>query len=235
MVVRPERIASVASAAHTLQKNRSRYEAVSAKTGVPWYMIAAIHMREASADFTRHLHNGDSLQARTHQVPAGRPATHAPPFTWEESAIDALTMPPHSLHLVTDWSIERVLYETEKYNGWGYWLHGDNTSAYLWAGSDIDHGGKYIADHVWSSTAQDSQNGAALTMRLLLTAPSETAKAPPANVQVTSPVPLAAPQQPAIVSPPAPPISTSVNPYGAIGGLLNILYGIVQAVLKRKT
>src|SRR5690606_5399494 len=80
--------------------NRQRYERVSAQTRVPWYLIAALHSLESSQNFTRHLHNGDPLTARTRQVPAGRPRSGNPPFTWEESAIDALTMEGHQLHKV---------------------------------------------------------------------------------------------------------------------------------------
>ena len=69
---------------------RDRYEAVSLKTGVPWHVIGLIHLMEAGARFDRHLHNGDALTRRTVQVPKGRPATGDGPFTWEESAIDAL-------------------------------------------------------------------------------------------------------------------------------------------------
>ena len=51
-----------------------------------------IHSLEAGLSFARHLHNGDPLSARTVQVPRGRPLADEPPFTWEQSAADALTM-----------------------------------------------------------------------------------------------------------------------------------------------
>ena len=77
----------------TIQKiinNKPRYQAVSALSGAPWYVIAVIHLLEASLNFNSHLHNGDPLTARTVQVPAGHPKKGNPPFTWEESALDAL-------------------------------------------------------------------------------------------------------------------------------------------------
>ena len=37
--------------------NKSRYEFVSKITGVPWFMIAAIHSLECSLNFNNHLHN----------------------------------------------------------------------------------------------------------------------------------------------------------------------------------
>lgn len=59
-------------------------------------------------------------------------ATGVPPFQWEESAIDALTL--EGLAAVKLWTIERIAYQLEAYNGWGY--RSRNTSVntpYLWA------------------------------------------------------------------------------------------------------
>src|SRR5438270_10644537 len=78
---------------HIIQKiivNRQRYEDVSASLNIPWFVIAVIHDMEADLNFNCHLHNGDPLTARTVHVPAGRPVNGNPPFTWEESAVDAL-------------------------------------------------------------------------------------------------------------------------------------------------
>jgi lysozyme family protein len=69
-----------------------------------------------SGNFNRHLHNGDPLTSRTVHVPAGRPKSGTPPFTWEQSAVDALAY--DGLTQVTDWSIEHVAYVFENFNGW---------------------------------------------------------------------------------------------------------------------
>jgi len=103
-----------------LISNRSRYENVAESLGIPWYFIAAIHNMESSQNFSKHLHNGDPLSARTRDVPAGRPKKGNPPFTWEESAVDALQL--RKLHKIKEWSLPRLLYELEGYNGWGYRL-----------------------------------------------------------------------------------------------------------------
>ena len=58
--------------ARKLLLSKHRYRAVAAKTGVPWFLIAVLHERESSADFTAHLHNGDPLELRTYHVPAGQ-------------------------------------------------------------------------------------------------------------------------------------------------------------------
>lgn len=143
--------------------NRETYEAVEASTGVPWWMIGAIHSMESGLRFDRHLHNGDSLKKRTWRVPRGRPRTGKPPFTWEESADDAIRQ--KGWHKVTNWPIERVLFETERYNGWGYRMYRGIKSPYLWSGSQHYSRGKYVADGKWSRTAVSGQTGAACLMR----------------------------------------------------------------------
>lgn len=142
--------------AQKLVAHKATYQSVMVKTGVPWFMIAVIHERESDANFHTHLHNGDPLTHRTVHVPSGRPRWGKPPFTWEESAVDALDM--RGLDNVHDWSIERICYELEAYNGWGYRMHGV-PSAYLWSWSSVYKGGKYIADGVWSDSKWDPQPG----------------------------------------------------------------------------
>src|SRR5262245_50399712 len=101
-----------------IARGKPRYDQVSNATGVPWYAIGIIHEMEAGLKFTAHLHNGDPLSDRTVQVPAGRPPSGVPPFEWEDSAIDALMM--KNLNEVKLWTIERIAYQLEAYNGWGY-------------------------------------------------------------------------------------------------------------------
>src|SRR4029450_3335179 len=72
---RPKRKAEVNRLVRRISTNRKRYEKVGKAVGVPWYVVGIIHSLEASGDFTRHLHNGDPLKARTVHVPAGRPKT----------------------------------------------------------------------------------------------------------------------------------------------------------------
>lgn len=135
-----------------------RYKEVEKLTGVPWYFVAVIHYRESNCDFNTHLHNGDSLARRTVRVPRGYPKTHSGPFTWIESAVDALKL--KGLHLNTDWSWPRICYELERYNGFGYrQYHPSTLSPYLWAGTSHYTSGKYVSDGKWSSTTEDVQLG----------------------------------------------------------------------------
>ena len=145
--------------------NKERYCTVANSVGghIPWFFIAALHNLEASMRFDKHLHNGDPLSARTIQVPAGRPAHGAPPYTWEESAADALTL--HHLDLVTDWSILPMLWHAELYNGLGYFVyHHDTNSPYLWSMTDQYDHGKYVADGKWDASAVSRQCGVAAVL-----------------------------------------------------------------------
>lgn len=154
------------TAAERILAHKAKYQEVSNLTHVPWFWIGAIHNMESSCDWKSHLHNGDSLNNKTYHVPVGRPIKGSPPFTWVESAEDALEM--KSLHKVKDWPIERLLMEAERYNGWGYRMHhGDTLSPYVWSGTQHYTKGKYIADGQWSSSAVSQQVGVAAIIKRL--------------------------------------------------------------------
>ena len=152
-------------AAEKIKGGASVYKSLEEKTGVPWYFIGMLHYRESDCDFHTHLHNGDSLRSRTVHVPRGRPPIGSPPFTFEYSAIDALKY--EGFTSITDWSIERVLYCLEQYNGWGYRQRG-YPSAYVWAGTSNYHSGKFVADGVFSPSVVDSQLGCAGILKILV-------------------------------------------------------------------
>lgn len=134
-------------------EQKARYQAAQAKTGVPWFVIAAWHERESSGDFSTQLAQGDPLNRVSVNVPRGR----GPFPSWDDGAVDALVT-LKQLDQIRDWSVERICFESERYNGWGYRKR-DFPSAYLWSFSNIYRGGKYVADGVWSSTAIDKQCG----------------------------------------------------------------------------
>lgn len=156
-------------AAKLILANQNKYETVAALTKVPWIFIGVAHHLESNCNFHTHLHNGDSLRARTVQEPPGRPKTGNPIFTFEESACDAVTMFPHELDKVSGWVIEMFLYQWERWNGWGYrWFHPNTLTAYLWSGTQHYAGGKYIRDKVWSDTAVSDQIGCVAILKSLL-------------------------------------------------------------------
>jgi lysozyme family protein len=163
-IIRAECTRAVEAIVAKLQANKSVYLKVSGTLGIPWCFVAVIHNMEAGLNFTRHLHNGDPLSGRTVQVPKGRPKLGDPPFTWEDSASDALSM--RGLSAATDWSLAGTLYQLERYNGWGYRLHHSHVlTPYLWSFSNHYESGKYVADGTWSDTAVSKQCGAAILLR----------------------------------------------------------------------
>jgi len=159
MQIRPERMAEVNAIANRLIALKPRYQQVAAATRVPAGVIAVLHYREASNDFNGVLHNGERIIG-TGRLTRLVPPNRGPFATWEESAIDALTMPPHKLQEVDSWTIERACYEIERFNGFGYRNHHPEVkSPYLWSFSNNYSSGKYVADGQFSSSAVDKQCG----------------------------------------------------------------------------
>jgi len=135
-IIRDNRAAEVETIIGAMVSNLARYQRVADVIETPWFVIAVIHLMEASLRFDRHLHNGDPLTERTTHVPSGHPRTGTPPFTWEESATDALRL--ERMDRWSDWSVPGTLYKLEGYNGWGYrkW-HPEVLSPYLWSTSNL--------------------------------------------------------------------------------------------------
>lgn len=130
--------------------NKDKYLRVSKLTGVPSWVVFAIHWKEASCRFDGALHNGDRCIGngkKTWNVPSGR----GPFNTWEETAIDALLM---KKNIFPYWeSIPRALEFCEKYNGLGHRNKGE-LSPYIWAyTNNHDETGNYVSDGKYSSTA----------------------------------------------------------------------------------
>ena len=164
-IVRPDNVAKVNWCANKLQEFEAQYQRVGNPLGIPWWFIGAIHGLESGFAFDRHLHNGDPLTARTRRVPAGRPLTGNPPFTWEQSAQDALRY--MKLDQWGDWSVSGALFQWEAYNGFGYRKFEIN-SPYLWSFSNHYDKGRYVRDHVFDTDAVSNQCGAATLLRTLV-------------------------------------------------------------------
>ena len=156
--INPSRQREVSRVVDRIIAGRARYEGVEKTTGVPWWVIACIHNMEASLSFSKHLHNGDPLTARTRNVPANRPSVGKPPFSWEESAIDALRY--DKLTDNSNWTIGVVLDLFERFNGLGYRKR-KVASPYLWSFTNKYVKGKYTSDGIYSSTAVSQQVGIA--------------------------------------------------------------------------
>lgn len=173
MKVHPDKVQHVHNLASIILSNKSKYTHISdlirktyPNSGIPWYFIAIVHYMECNLSFLFHLHNGDPLSARTKHVPAGRPIAGHPPFSFEQSAIDALTF--KGLQNELDWTIPNILYKLENFNGMGYTLYHNMNSPYLWAGSDKYVRGKYVSDGKFDPNAVSSQIGSALILKQLV-------------------------------------------------------------------
>lgn len=135
--------------------NKPKYEAVGIQTEVPWYLIAALHYREASLNFRTCLHNGDPLPGPTKHIPRGR----GPFKTWEEAAVDALKY--DNLHNLKLKDPVACLVASERFNGLGY-RRTNELSPYVWAGTNHhDETGKFTSDGVYNPFAAEKQLGIA--------------------------------------------------------------------------
>jgi lysozyme family protein len=167
--IQSEKVNQVATTSQKLQTLKQHYDQVSSATGVPWYVVGLIHSLEASLSLSGHLHNGDPLTAWTVNVPAGHPQQGNPPFTWVESAIDALTL--RGLQNVGPgvWTVERIAYELERYNGFGYRDHHPEVKTpYLWSCTVQYSKGKYVADGKFDPNAVGGQVGAMALLKQLV-------------------------------------------------------------------
>lgn len=194
-----------------LAANEARYRVVAAGSGVPWWVVGIIHGLEASFSFKHHLHNGDPLEQRTVQEPAGRPMNGEPPFTWEESAEDALA---GQFGGAADWSLGGTLFNLEGYNGFGYRDRGRATP-YLWGFTTHHRKGKFVRDRVFDPEAPTRQAGAAAILkravvRKLIDLPSDGAAPAPLPDAVDPPATAAVRLAAALAPPPPVPDDPTV-------------------------
>lgn len=203
MAPRPECATLINRTARRLIGHKAQYQVVEASTGVPWFVIAALHERESGADFATYLGNGEPLDRVTRLVPRGR----GPFASWEAGAVDALTL--DGLTQVTGWNAERACYEIEKFNGFGYRNPSrDIPSPYLWGGTNIQKPGKFVADGRFDPRETDQQLGAIAVMREIMALDLDARFAGPAAT-APEPEPIPAPPQ---RSPRADDTETQVKP-----------------------
>ena len=164
--IRPRHADTIAWYFKKIREGKPRYEVLGQDLNIPWKFIAITHSLEASNDFRKHLHNGDPLSARTVRVPAGRIPGVNPPYTFTQSAHDAMKMKDY--HRQSDWSIPAMLYRWEKYNGWGYRRSSIAIpTPYLWSFSEHYSRGKFVRDGVYDPNAVSRQAGAAVLLKAI--------------------------------------------------------------------
>lgn len=170
--IRPAWQSRVDDAVARYERTRERYQRIEAMRrapSVPARVIFVLHGRESTWSFGKHLHEGSPLTARTRWIPKGRPVRGNPPFTWEQSAEDALYLLKDMENW--DWSaMGATLQNIEAYNGLGYQRYRKGTpSPYLWSGTTVYERGKYVADGRFSAIAIDKQLGCAAILKALHT------------------------------------------------------------------
>ena len=139
---------------------KMHYDAVSKETGVPWFIIAVIHEREASQSWRANLAQGDPWDHVSIHVPRGEGPFHS----WDEAAIHALFKAARW----QDWSPGGAMTLLEQYNGLGYAAHGQ-PSPYVWASTNQYMKGKYISDGHYDPHAIDHQLGCAAILKRMAT------------------------------------------------------------------
>jgi lysozyme family protein len=157
MTINAGRVQGFTDEAQFAIKNKVTYAVLESKTRVPWQMLACIHRRESDANFNTYLGNGQSLAIKTTEVPIGR-GPFTGPNAFVDGAVDAITI--EGWGSISDWRLEKQLYYMLLFNGVGSenWGH---PSSYIWGGTNIQQPGKWISDHIWSSTVMDPQPGCA--------------------------------------------------------------------------
>jgi len=162
-----EDLSVYSSATQRLYQSSVNVNTINTSSAIPWYFIACVHYRESTSNFNKHLHNGDPLSNYTKQHPANRPQVgHKPPFTFEESAADALRL--RKLDKESLWTLPKILARLEQYNGIAKAYETNHiNSPYLWGGSNLYTKGGFPRDHYFSLNYVNKQLGVAVILKEL--------------------------------------------------------------------
>lgn len=163
--ISPTRIKEVNEVAARLVAPTAKiaYQQIEQDTGVPWFIIAVIHEREASQNWNANLAQGDPWNRPSRHVPKGR----GPFKSFREAANDALKNCAPKAAEWKDWSAGGSLTILEEYNGLGYEEYHAEASPYNWGATTEEEWGKYVNDghwaHVW-----DTQIGCAAMLKAMI-------------------------------------------------------------------
>lgn len=150
----PAVIAAADQVARRILAAKAQYQVIESQTGVPWFFVGLTHYREGNLKFSTYLGNGQALNRVTTIEPKGR----GPFPDFNAGARDALAKMKFSGKPAAWWTLARIAYSLEGFNGYGYRQYGVN-SPYLWGGSNQYTRGKYVADHDYRANVVDAQLG----------------------------------------------------------------------------
>lgn len=219
--------------------SKARYKTVEKKSGVPWFVVGCLHMRESNGNFSTWLHNGDPMRrngkaVRTVNVPKDRPPN--PNVDWETGAVDALVN-VENLDAITDWGPEHVAYAAEKFNGFGYRNPNRNIpSPYLWGGTNIQKKGKFVKDSVYDPNVLDPQIGAMAVLSEIMALDQEARfKTTQEEAKAEPPPPTPDEAKPVPKSPRADDTESEVKPLQKSkviwGGIITWLSGMASSLV----
>jgi lysozyme family protein len=175
-----------------------RYKTGCDTTGVPQIEAAASFEREAASNFRLSPAQGDPWDRVSENVPRGEG-----PFPSFAAAQKRAYQIDHLDQVgAANWTWPLSCYFWELFNGFGPRNHGRHTG-YLWAGTNIYTGGKYVADGVWDSSADDKQLGVIPIMFRIVQLRPDLA------------LPSAFPAAVASITPPAPPMPPPIGLHDA--------------------
>lgn len=202
----------VLATAQKIINNRVKYAAIEKATGVPWYMLGALHYRESDNNFNTYLGNGQSLSRVTTIVPKGR-GPFIGPDAFIKGGIDAMNLMRFGKVPKDQWVIPRCLFEAEEFNGEGYTHHGEN-SPYVWGGTNFEQPGLFVGDHDFDESKRDTRIGvAAIFKGIIALAPALMLGTEATGTIVSEPqAPAAKPEpKPEIPMTTTKPVTTPAN------------------------
>lgn len=168
--INPDMQTELARILPIFEQNRARYDAVAAKTGFPAILICVLDYRESGYAkgkmFTNYLHTGEQLGQPRKGFSIGLAPKSTIFNTWEEAAVDALLEPSRQNirkqlgidQNTTDMS--KLMTFAEIWQGTGARRNG-RTSSYVYAGTNLDSGGMFVADSKFDTSKKDPRPGAA--------------------------------------------------------------------------
>ena len=171
--ITPSRAAEVHAVAVRLAAPaaKARYQEIEKTTGVPWFVIAIIHEREASQNFNCQLGQGDPLNEPSRHIPKGmgpyRNHPDDPPLqdAFYRCAVDVLQNSSPYAARWKDWSVGGTLTLWVTFNGIGYEAYHNEPSPYDWGATNIEQRGKYSGDGEFAANMWDTQVGCAAMLK----------------------------------------------------------------------
>ena len=162
----PSRLTEVQAVAVRLAAANAKtvYQQIEMATKVPWWVVAVIHERECSQNFSLGLAQGDPWNQVSTHVPRGI----GPFTTFTDAAVFALVRCAPYAAKWTDWSAGGAMTLLELYNGTGYEDYHNEASPYDWGATSIEQEGKYVADGIYNPNVWDTQIGCAAMINAMM-------------------------------------------------------------------